>query len=96
MSCVDCCRLSAVESSMSTVTAAAAACSTAVQQHQLTTAVAQLSAAAVRQQQEIKAVLSGLAHRVELLEVEAARQDQVVSKVCTLSKQAYCCPRYHT
>uniref|UniRef100_A0A383WNM8 Uncharacterized protein n=1 Tax=Tetradesmus obliquus TaxID=3088 RepID=A0A383WNM8_TETOB len=71
-------RLSAVEASLASWSAAAAKLGSTVQQGQLNAAVAQLSSSWTRQCHELTSQLSCLTSRLEALEGAAARQEQVV------------------
>jgi hypothetical protein len=76
-----CCRLSAVEASLSSWSSTAAKLGSTVQQSQLNAAIAQLSSSWARQMHELTSQLSCSTSRLELLDGAAARQEQVVMQV---------------
>lgn len=75
-------RLSKVDAAVATCAQSAALAAGAVQQEQLAAGLAQLSTAAARRDHERAQRLAGLALRMEALEGQAARRDQVASQVC--------------
>eukprot|EP00775_Hariotina_reticulata_P012491 gene12491-12625_t len=73
-------RLANAEASLCSLSAATSVTKSVVQPEQLSSAVAQLSTASKRQQQQLAVQLAGLAGRLEALEDDAARREQVVSQ----------------